>query len=68
MLTVIIAYLIIGGIIVLNLRNDLADVVTDDTFAMKVIYYVGMIVIAPPVFIYGFAKGTYKALKNKSES
>lgn len=62
MLTAIIVYLIIGTGIVLYLCNTLADVVTDDTLARKVIYYVGMIVIAPPVFIYGFAKGIYKVL------
>lgn len=68
MLTAIIAYLIIGGIIVLFLRNTLADIVKDDTLAMKVIYCVWMIIIAPPLFIYGIAKGAYQELKNKSES
>lgn len=68
MLTAIIVYLIIGGIIVLFLRNTLADIVKDDTLAMKVIYYVGLIVIALPVLIYGIAKGAYQELKNKLES
>ena len=68
MLTAIIVYLIIGGIIALYLRNTLGDIVEDDTSAMKVIYYVWMIVIAPPLFIYGIAKGVYQELKNKSES
>ena len=52
MLTAIIVYLIIGGIIVLFLRNILADIVKDNTLAMKVIYCVWMIIIAPPLFIY----------------
>ena len=37
MLTAIIVYLIIGGIIALYLRNTLGDIVEDDTLAMKVI-------------------------------
>ena len=68
MLTAIIVYLIIGGIITLYLRNTLADIVKDDTLAMKAIYCVWMIVIAPPLFIYGIVKGAYQELKNKSES
>jgi hypothetical protein len=68
MLTVIIVYLIIGGVITLYLCNTLGDVVEDDTLAMKVIYYAWMIVIAPPLFIYGIAKGVYQELKHKSES
>lgn len=68
MLTAIIAYLTIGGIIVLYLHNTLADVVKFETIATKVMYYVGMIVIAPPLFIYVIAEGVYQELKNKSES
>lgn len=68
MLTAIIVYLIVGGVITLHLCNTLGDVVEDDTLAMKVIYYACMIVITPPIFIYGFAKGVYQGLKNKSES
>jgi len=68
MLTEIIVYLIIGGIITLYLCNTLGDVVKDDTLATKVIYYAWMIVIAPLLFIYGIAKGVYQELKNKSES
>ena len=68
MLTAIIVYLIIGVIMVLYLFNDLADMVKDETLAMKVLYSVWMIVIAPPLFIYGIAKGVYQELKNKSES
>lgn len=68
MLTAIIAYLIIGGIIMLSQWNTLADIAKNDTLAMKVIYYICMIVITPPVFIYGIAKGVYQELKNKSES
>ena len=68
MLTAIIVYLIIGAIIVLLLRNILADVVKNENLAGKVIYYIAMIVIALPVFIYGFAKGFYREFKNKSES
>ena len=56
MLTAIIVYLIIGAIIVLLLRNILADVVKNENLAGKVIYYIGMVVIALPVIIYGFAK------------
>ena len=67
MLTAIIVYLIVGGVITLHLCNTLYDVVEDDTLAMKVIYYAQMIVIAPLTFIYGFAKGVYQALKNKLE-
>ena len=65
MLTAIIVYLIIGAITVLLLRNALADVVKNENLAIKVIYYIAMIVIALPAFIYGFAKGFYREFKNK---
>ena len=68
MLTAIIVYLIIGAITVLLIRNVLADVVQNENLAIKVIYYIAMIVIALPAFIYGFAKGFYQEFKNKSES
>ena len=68
MLTAIIVYLIIGGVITLYLRNTLGDIVKDKTLTMKVLYYVWMVVIAPPLFIYGIAKGAYQEFKNKSES
>ena len=68
MLIAIIVYLIIGAIIVLLLRNILADVVKNEDLAIKVIYYIAMIVTALPVIIYGFAKGFYREFKNKSES
>lgn len=68
MLTAIIVYLIIGGIITLCLYNTLSDIVKDKTLAIKVIYYAGIIVIAPPLFLYGIAEGFYEASKNKSES
>ena len=68
MLTAIIVYLIIGGIITVYLGNTLGDIVKDETLAMKVLYYVWMVVIAPPFFIYGIAKGAYQEFKNKSES
>ena len=68
MLTAIIVYLIIGAIIVLSLRNVLADVVKNENLAIRVIYYIAMIVIALPAIIYGFAKGFYREFKNKSES
>ena len=68
MLTAIIVYLIIGAIIVLLLRNMLADVVKNENLAGKVVYYITMIMIALPVIIYGFAKAFYREFKNKSES
>ena len=68
MLIAIIVYLIVGAIIVLLLRNILADVVKNENLAVKVIYYIAMIVIALPGIIYGFAKGVYQEFKNKSES
>ena len=68
MLTAIIVYLIIGAIIVLLLRNILADVVKNENLAGKVIYYIAMVAIALPVIIYGFAKGFYQEFKNKLES
>ena len=68
MLIAIIVYLIIGAIIVLLLRNTLADAVKNENLAIKVIYYIAMIVIALPAIIYGFAKGFYREFKNKSES
>ena len=68
MLTAIIVYLIIGAIIVLLLRNILADVVKNENLGGKVIYYIAMVGIALPVIIYGFAKGFYREFKNKSES
>ena len=68
MLTAIIVYLIIGAIIVLLLRNILADVVKNENLAIKAIYYVCMIVVALPVVICAIAKCVYQALKNKLES
>lgn len=68
MLTAIIVYLIIGAIIVLLLRNVLADAVKNEDLAIKIMYYIAMIVFALPVIIYGFAKGFYQEFKNKSES
>ena len=68
MLTAIIVYLIIGAITVLLLRNILADVVKNENLAIKIIYYIAMIVVALPGIIYGFAKGVYQEFKNKSES
>lgn len=69
MLTAIIVYLIIGAIIVLLLlRNVLADMVKNDNLAVKVICCIAMIVIALPGIIYGFLKGVYQEFKNKSES
>ena len=68
MLTAITVYLIIGAITVLLLRNVLADVVKNENLAVKVIYYIAMIVIALPAIIYGFVKGFYREFKNKSES
>ena len=68
MLTAIIVYLIIGAITVLLLRNILADVVKNENLAVKVVYYIAMIMIALPAFIYGIAKGAYQEFKNKSES
>ena len=68
MLTAIIVYLIIGAITVLLLRNVFADVVKNENLAIKVIYYIAMIVIALPGITYGFAKGVYQEFKNKSES
>lgn len=68
MLTAIIVYLIVGAIIVLLLRNILADAVKNENLAGKVVYYIAMITIALPVIIYGFAKGFYREFKNKSES
>ena len=68
MLTAIIVYLIIGSITVLLLRKVFADVVKNENLAVKVIYYIAMIVVALPGIIYGFAKGVYQEFKNKSES
>ena len=68
MLTAIIVYLIIGGIIVLLLYDVLYDVVKNENLAVKVIYYIAMIVIALPEIIYGFVKDLYQKFKNKSES
>ena len=68
MLTAIIVYLIIGAIIVVFCRDVLADVAKNVNLAIKVIYYITMIVIALPAFIYGFVKGLYQEFKNKSES
>lgn len=63
MLTAIIVYLIIGAIIVLLLCDVLDDVVKNENLAIKVIYYIAMIVIALPAIIYGFAKGFYQEFK-----
>ena len=68
MLTAIIVYLIIGAIIVLLLYDVLYDVVKNENLAVKVIYYIAMIVIAVPEIIYGFVKDLYQKFKNKSES
>ena len=68
MLTAIIVYLIIGVIIVVFCRDVLADVAKNANLAIKVIYYIAMIVIALPVCTYNFAKAFYREYKNKSES
>lgn len=68
MLTAIIVYLIIGAIIVLLLRNTLADVAKNKNLAIKVIYYITMIVIALPAIICCIARWFYQEFKNKSES
>lgn len=53
---------------VLCLFNDFADMVKDETLAMKVLGFVEAIIITPPLAIYWIAKGVYQKLKNKSES
>ena len=63
MLTAIIVYLIIGAIIVLLLYDVLYDVVKNENLAVKVIYYIAMIVIALPVCTYNFAKAFYREFK-----
>ena len=63
MLTAIIVYLMIGAIIVLLLRNVLADVVKNENLAGKAIYYIAMVVIALPVCTYNFAKAFYREFK-----
>ena len=63
MLTAIIVYLIIGAISVLLLRNVLADVVKNENLAIKIMYYIAMIVVALPGIIYGFLKGVYQEFK-----
>ena len=68
MLTAIIVYLIIGAIIVLVIRNALAESVKNENLAVKIMYYIAMIAIALPGIIYGFLKGVYQEFKNKSES
>ena len=68
MLTAILVYLIIGGILVLYLFNDFADIVKDETLAMKVLYFVEAIIITPPLIVYGIVKYIYQKLKNKLES
>lgn len=68
MLTAIIVYLIIGAIIVLLLRNKLADAAKNENLAVKVICYIAMIVIALPEIIYGFAKAFYREYKKISRS
>ena len=68
MLTAIIVYLIIGAIIVLLLYDVLDELVKNENLAVKIIYYIAMIVIAVPEIIYGFVKDLYQKLKNKSES
>lgn len=68
MLIAITVYLIIGVIMVLCLFNDFADMVKDETLAMKVLDFVEAIIITPPLVIYCIAKSVYQKLKNKSES
>ena len=68
MLIAIIAYLIIGAIIVLLFYDVLADAAKNSNLAVKVIYYITMIVIALPALICGFLKILYQKFKNKSES
>lgn len=68
MLIAIIVYLVIGAIMVLCLFNDFADMVKDETLAMKVLGFVEAIIITPPLAIYWIAKDVYQKLKNKSES
>lgn len=68
MLTAIIVYLIIGAITVFLIRNALADALKNENLAIKIMSYIAMVVIALPEIIYGFLKGVYQELKNKSES
>ena len=67
MLTAIIVYLIIGAIIVLLFYDVLDDAAKKANLAVKVIYYITMIVIALPALICGFVKGLYQEFKNKLE-
>ena len=57
MLTAIIVYLIIGGIITLYLCNTLGDIVKDETLAMKVLYYA-------PIYISQLQAATTEAQLN----
>lgn len=68
MLIAIIVYLIIGVIMVFCMFNDFADMVKDETLAMKVLGFVETIIITPPLALYYIAKGVYQKLKTKSES
>lgn len=65
MIAAIITYLIIGGIIVRWLNRSLSEIVREETLAMKIVYYVYMIAIAPVLFMYGIAKGAYQELKKR---
>ena len=68
MLTAIIVYVIIGAIIVLLFYDVLADAAENANLAIKIIYYIAMIVIALPALICGFVKSLYQEFKNKLES
>ena len=69
MLTAIIVYLIIGGMIILRLHNDMSAIFGEESLGMQIIGYVVMVLIAPVCFVRGVAESVYQCCRrNKLES
>lgn len=57
MLIAIITYLAIGALMVVLCREELMDVVKDESLAMKIEFFTWMTISGPICFVYGVVKG-----------
>lgn len=63
MLIAIIVYLAIGALTIVLCREELMDVVKDDSLATKIEFYTEMTIIGPICFVYGIVKGMIQGTK-----
>lgn len=68
MLTAIIVYLIIGGMIILWMRDAMSAIFGEYSLGVRIVAYVFMVLAAPVCFVYGVVESVYQELKNKLES